>query len=240
MPGGDRDDEACRLVESCEFDSCGSDAYLLPGWDGTMAYVKEGGCRMEEYSSLIFGDRDVYLCDGLPYYEALHRPGPILESLEEEIQEKSGGGPVDLLGSSFGGTLAQLEKLRKPEAVDKVALVHAFDCMEPLEGFISKGSAEYIFFNLLRTELGDGVADSVNTQMKRETRKGWKGLFELDVPDGIELHAEDIYALNCSMDSLVGRTPNLPEGSKRVKFKCLHHTVTEEDLRELRRFFEGR
>lgn len=226
---------ACRLIHRCRSEKCGPDVYLVPGWDRTLPAIRGREGRLDAHIGDLLADRNVYFCSGLPYYESHHDPVAIADALLDEISERSGEA-VDVVGSSFGGVVAQLAKVKDPEGVGRVALLHSFDTITPFEGVVSRETAENLFKRIIGSELGKRVLGLANVDLDAETEESFERLFDFDVPEEIARHAGNIYALNCGMDSALGKTPDLPEDRVRRSLAGIHHILSEGDVGDLAAF----
>lgn len=240
--------EYCELVHKCRSEKCGDDIYLLPGWDKTLSLVRGNfGERLESYTKPYFKNHTTYFCENLPLFEHEHKIDPITEELVKEINRLSGDKKVNLLGTSYGGIIAQRMASNHPDKVNKIALLFSFQKIahddniglspkdvEAISGWMMSDRVIQFFKDIFL--LYDGVSRPDPSDDALGRPKDIVTLFGIDEVEKNKNITADTFILNCHEDRLFGEIPNIEGAIVKINSPCAHHKMEVRDLTAIAKF----
>ena len=243
--------EYCELVHKCRSEKCLDDLYLLPGWDRTLPIVRgDLGDRFDGYVNKYFNNHDTYSCANLPMFKTDHQIEPVVDALVKEIDRNSGDKKVALLGSSYGGILAQRMASTYPERVSKLALLFSWQRMlngdvlgippREIKNIVESWWASDRIINFFRDIFTPSdTSNPVEASDEFLGRpQGFLNLLAVNEAKNNQKITAKTFVLNCLEDKIFGEIPNIAGATVKINSPCQHHRMEERDLKMVAEFLE--
>jgi pimeloyl-ACP methyl ester carboxylesterase len=234
----------CEIIHKCRDKKCGSDVYILPGWDGSVPIVHgKLGMRFDSYVKEYFDNHDVYSCRNLPYYKNEHDIDEISRVMFDQIQAHSGQEKVVLIGNCFGGMVAQQVAADNPEKIKGMVLSFSLDSV-PMYQDIAKGAGiqdsdmEYLLGMFLGSRTGQLLMDVFSDNEDLETVDGLMQYWRYDGKEVSEKIEVPTYVFNCTTDAVLGRFPDIKNAEREVDPFCFHHRIRPDNVESMAAFID--
>lgn len=183
--------------------ACGNPVYILLGYrEDDMKFDNE-----VKFKDWVFDNHDTHTCE-LPYDACKHDIFCISDELHDELKKQED--PVNLIGLSFGGNVAQAYAIKHPKKLNKMALISSTDLKRV--NSLMKSALKLKHFDNAR---------SVNYEEMQ---------MEINTPT---------FIYNCFIDRIFGGNPPKIKGADvEEDLFCLHGVVKPSIKGRVERFFQ--
>lgn len=236
----------CTLFHKCRESVCKEDVYIVPGWDGSVPIVDGNlGWRFDSYVEKYLPKHDVYSCNNLPFYKHNHNITKIAEALMKQVDKHSKEKKVSLIGSCYGGMVAQEVAKKNPEKIESMVLAFSFDRMPLYQDLLAKLDTtgeftEHAMELFMESRIGGVFMDIFSDNENRETPSGMMEFFKYDNKEGVKEIEIPTYVFNCSSDILLGRFPEIKGAKSVIDPFCFHHRIRPDNVKAMADFINGK